>query len=37
MKKNEAKRKLITASIICTFFLTAEVIGGIMSHSIGLI
>ena len=34
-KKQEAKRKLMTASIICTIFLAAEVIGGLMSHSIG--
>lgn len=34
-KKENAKRKLIMASIICTAFMTAEIIGGVLSHSIG--
>lgn len=34
-KKENAKRKLIMASIICTCFMTAEIIGGVLSHSIG--
>ena len=36
-KKEIARRKLVSASIICTAFMTAEIIGGIMSHSIGKI
>lgn len=34
-KKEDAKRKLIMASIICACFMTAEIIGGALSHSIG--
>ena len=34
-KKEKARKKLITASCICALFMTAEIIGGVMSHSIG--
>ena len=34
-KKEKARKKLITASIICSLFMTAEIIGGVLSHSIG--
>ena len=34
-RKAKAKRKLILASLICSIFLFAEIIGGALSHSIG--
>ena len=34
-RREKARKKLITASCICALFMTAEIIGGVTSHSIG--